>query len=576
MPIRHSRMASICAAAITLTGGLVAVAPPAAAAGPHYLEGDVVQPPDSTWYASAWNIGDEVDGDLIYAFSTKPLTSPAGDGAGLPEGVTRITGDAVDIRDKCVELAGFAAVYRCPVTPTTWETGIQFRVAPDAPDATAYFGYAFVPSGGDLAEGVKTAQTAGELTSLTSGMGSMTVKTLAHAAMNKVEFETPSLASGGSVHHRLHLQMADAGQLSVGIPSADGQPSPGFTSKIKISNVTTSAGVDCGDNIGNCRVSPGEQTIDYTVTATSGLDAWRFETQTRYNIYSREWPPYWDEFSAHSGFTMSGPPTRLNQRLLARDSAGKLWDYLGTRKAAAPFYTRGTAGSGWNSYNAVAKLSPVTEDLYYYNGGTPSAAELRGHGDVVGRDTTGHLWYYHRKFGGWPFSQRTLVGGGWQGYNMITGGGDVNGDHNTDLLARDAAGVLWLYKGTGSASAPFATRTRIGAGWNTYNRLAGSADLTGDDKPDLLARDAAGVLWLYKGTGSASAPFAARTRIGAGWNTYNTISVIGDLTYDRKSDLVARDSAGVLWLYKGTGSASAPFAARTRIGGGWSTYNTIL
>ncbi|MDF6043865.1 VCBS repeat-containing protein [Streptomyces sp. JH14] len=518
-----------------------------------------------------------VEGDLIYALSTKPLTSSGGDGAGLPEGVTHYPDGE---RNKCVELAGFTAVYRCPVTLTLLPIGVSFRVAPDAPDATAYFGYAFVPSGGDLAEGIKTAQTAGELTSRTSGMGSVTIKTLAHAAMNKVEFETPSLASGGSVHHRLRLQMVDEGQLSFGITSADGQPNPGPTDKLKISNLATSAGVDCGDDIAtgalglDCQVSPGEQTIDYTVTATSGLDAWRFETQTRYNIYTKEW--HWDEFSAQSGFTMSGPPTRLNQRLLARDSAGKLWDYRGTGKAAAPFTTRWTAGSGWNSYNAVTKLSPVTEDLYYYNGSTPSAAELRGHGDAVGRDTTGHLWYYHRKFDGWPFSQRTLVGGGWQGYNMITGGGDVNGDQNTDLLTRDAAGVLWLYKGTGSASAPFAARTRIGAGWNTYNRLAGSADLTGDAKPDLLARDAAGVLWLYKGTGSASAPFAARTRIGGGWNTYNTISVIGDLTYDRKSDFVARDSAGVLWLYKGTGSAAAPFAARTRIGGGWNTYNAIL
>ncbi|KAF2774605.1 hypothetical protein [Streptomyces sp. OM5714] len=40
-------------------------------------------------------------------------------------------------------------------------------------------------------------------------------------------------------------------------------------------------------------------------------------------------------------------------------------------------------------------------------------------------------------------------------------------------------------------------------------------------------------------------------------------------------DLVARDSAGVLWLYRGTGSASAPYAARTKIGGGWNTYNVL-
>ncbi|GHE97147.1 hypothetical protein GCM10014715_61790 [Streptomyces spiralis] len=101
------------------------------------------------------------------------------------------------------------------------------------------------------------------------------------------------------------------------------------------------------------------------------------------------------------------------------------------------------------------------------------------------------------------------------------------------------------------------------------------ADLTGDGKADLVARDGSGVLWLYKGTGSASAPYAARTKIGGGWNTYNSLTSAGDLTGDGKADLVARDGSGVLWLYKGTGSASAPYAARTKIGGGWNAYNAL-
>ncbi|MEU1467231.1 VCBS repeat-containing protein [Streptomyces sp. NPDC005761] len=323
--------------------------------------------------------------------------------------------------------------------------------------------------------------------------------------------------------------------------------------------------MDCGAGLGTigggallCHVSPGEQTIDYTVTAASGLDAWRFEMNTRYNIYTDEWPPLWDEFSTQGAFAMSGELPRLNHRLLARDNTGKLRNYQGSGRASVPFYGRGTVGSGWNTYNALTKLSPVTEDLRYDRGGTASAAELRGRGDVVGRDSTGHLWYYHRTFTSSQFSHRTPVGAGWQVYNVITGGGDLNGDQNTDLLAKDAAGVLWLYKGTGNASAPFTARTRIGGGWNTYSQLAGSADLTNDGKPDVLARDRAGALWLYKGTGNASAPFTARTRIGGGWNTYNAVSVVGDLTQDRKTDLVARDAAGVLWLYKAPTTPQPP------------------
>ncbi|MBQ0891366.1 VCBS repeat-containing protein, partial [Streptomyces sp. RM72] len=120
-----------------------------------------------------------------------------------------------------------------------------------------------------------------------------------------------------------------------------------------------------------------------------------------------------------------------------------------------------------------------------------------------------------------------------------------------------------------------AARTRVGGGWNTYSSLTSAGDLTGDSRPDLIARDSAGVLWLYQGTGSASAPYAARTRVGGGWNTYSSLTSAGDLTGDSRPDLIARDSAGVLWLYQGTGNASAPYAARTRVGGGWNTYNVL-
>ncbi|NED04675.1 hypothetical protein G3I55_23765, partial [Streptomyces sp. SID6648] len=66
-------------------------------------------------------------------------------------------------------------------------------------------------------------------------------------------------------------------------------------------------------------------------------------------------------------------------------------------------------------------------------------------------------------------------------------------------------------------------------GWNVYTRLTGGSDLDGDGRTDLLAADTAGVLWFYKGTGSASAPFAARTRVGGGWGVYNEITAVGDI-----------------------------------------------
>ncbi|MFF8843319.1 hypothetical protein ACF08N_11375, partial [Streptomyces sp. NPDC015127] len=76
-------------------------------------------------------------------------------------------------------------------------------------------------------------------------------------------------------------------------------------------------------------------------------------------------------------------------------------------------------------------------------------------------------------------------------------------------------------------------------------------------------------------------PFAARTRIGSGWQIYRAMSAPGDLTDDGRADLVAQDTSGTLWLYRGTGKAAAPYAARVRIvdAGEQSTintYNTLL
>ncbi|MFG2147823.1 FG-GAP repeat domain-containing protein [Streptomyces sp. NPDC048696] len=200
---------------------------------------------------------------------------------------------------------------------------------------------------------------------------------------------------------------------------------------------------------------------------------------------------------------------------------------------------------------------------------------VEGNGDLVGRDRAGVLWYYRGSGNGdAPFASRVKVGGGWQVYDTLIGGGDLTGDGKPDLLARDRGGVLWLYKGTGNPADPFATRTRIGGGWNTYNLITGGADVTGDGRPDLLARDRDGVLWLYEGTGNPAAPFATRTKVGGGWNTYTSIVSPGSLDGRDEGSLLARDHDGRLWIY--FGKSGFPFQPRVQIGTGWNTYDTII
>ncbi|MEU3477219.1 VCBS repeat-containing protein [Streptomyces sp. NPDC033754] len=155
------------------------------------------------------------------------------------------------------------------------------------------------------------------------------------------------------------------------------------------------------------------------------------------------------------------------------------------------------------------------------------------------------------------------VGRGWDIYRTVLSPGTLGGTKEADLIGLDRAGVLWSY--LGYPDGRLTTRARVGGGWGQYTELAGQGDLTGDGRPDITARDKAGVLWLYKGTGDYKAPFAGRTKIGGGWNVYDRLLSLGDSDADGKVDLLARKTTGELLRYSGTGNAARPFTAPVQI-----------
>lgn len=194
--------------------------------------------------------------------------------------------------------------------------------------------------------------------------------------------------------------------------------------------------------------------------------------------------------------------------------------------------------------------------------------------DDDGDDWVDATWLWDDQGYMWSSEQGDEVGHGWNIYNTVLSPGNVGGAVASDVIARDKSGVLWLYLGYGDGKVT--KRYRVGGGWDAYTQIAGHGDLTGDGKSDIVARDKSGVLWLYKGTGDYKAPFAARTKIGGGWNSYNTLVGSGDVDLDGTSDLIARDTKGDLYLYKGTDKAAAPFAARVKIGKGFQTYRALF
>ncbi|MEU7073078.1 VCBS repeat-containing protein [Streptomyces narbonensis] len=276
--------------------------------------------------------------------------------------------------------------------------------------------------------------------------------------------------------------------------------------------------------------------------------------------------------------------------VLVHKRTGKSWN-----SSLGPYNRTGGFGTEWNGEfrdysaalngeytwtltarpdNGIGPALKRTGTLRVDSGTAPHDYSDKGSPDLLLRTGGGRLISYDVRQLRTPWItdwKSTDRGGGWNVYDRLVATGDLAGSKYADLVARDRAGVLWLYQGTGPS---LAKRTAIGGGWQVYDQLTAGSDLTGDSRPDLVATDRSGVLWLYKATGDTAKPFAPRKRIGGGWGGYDKLVATGNIGGGPAGDLVARDRAGVLWLHLGKGNGT--FAPRTRIGGGWQRYSDIV
>ncbi|MFE1347571.1 FG-GAP-like repeat-containing protein [Streptomyces sp. NPDC058757] len=196
--------------------------------------------------------------------------------------------------------------------------------------------------------------------------------------------------------------------------------------------------------------------------------------------------------------------------------------------------------------------------------------------DVLARDAAGVLWrddlLERPADGAVATAERAQIGPGWNTYKHIEAVGNLGGAAHPDLVAVDGGGILWRYLGKGDGT--FTARVQVGGGWQVYNKITGGSDLDGDGRADLLATDASGVLWFYKGTGDLSRPYDTRAQVGGGWQVYNQLTAVGNIAGTAAGDLVARDAEGVLWLYQGNGRGG--FAGRVKVGGGWQVFSQLV
>ncbi|MET9801186.1 trypsin-like serine protease [Streptomyces sp. NPDC006368] len=236
--------------------------------------------------------------------------------------------------------------------------------------------------------------------------------------------------------------------------------------------------------------------------------------------------------------------------LFARSSTGEAFIYASRGTSLG---SRETMGD-WTGINLVRQSDLNRDDAQ----------------DYVLRTADGHLYWWGYDSGTQQYEMHP-IGPGWGGFRDITLPGDLTLDGHTDLVAKDSAGTLWMWAGRGNGT--FSAKVKIGVGWSSYS-VFGKSDFSGDGKPDLLSRDSSGRLWMYKGTGNRTTPISGRVQVGSGWN-FTAYVTTGDLTGDGRADFLVRDSAGDLWVYKGTGKAATPFvtSARIKVGTGWKSYS---
>jgi hypothetical protein len=192
--------------------------------------------------------------------------------------------------------------------------------------------------------------------------------------------------------------------------------------------------------------------------------------------------------------------------------------------------------------------------------------------DLLARTRDGQLFLYPQTSRS-TLGSRIRIGGNWRGYRLLASSADLSGDGVPDLVGVAGDGRVYLFRGSTGSGRPGTGRTALASGWGSMDRLLTPGDANGDGHADLLARDRTGRLWLYPGNGRGG--LGARTLVGSyGWQTYDLLRGVPDLTGDGIPDLVTRTRKGDLWVYSGTGSGR--LAGRRLLGRyGWGVFDTL-
>jgi len=166
-----------------------------------------------------------------------------------------------------------------------------------------------------------------------------------------------------------------------------------------------------------------------------------------------------------------------------------------------------------------------------------------------------------------------LLATSWGEFDVVVGALDRGGDGKTDIMARSSTGQLWLYRGNGAGGWASPNGVRLGTGWNGYQPIS-VGNFDGAGGVDILARQSNGDLWLYRGNGTGGWADTNGTRIGTGWGSFVTVFSPGDFDGVPGTDVLARAADGQLYLFSGTGAGA--LRRGVLIDSGWRAFRAIF
>lgn len=200
----------------------------------------------------------------------------------------------------------------------------------------------------------------------------------------------------------------------------------------------------------------------------------------------------------------------------------------------------GTAGRVRNTGTSVPKANLVL------NAGDWDGD---GRGDVITRSrTTGRLLLHRGTGTGQLRAATTMSRTSFAAVRLLAAVGDMTGDGRPDLLGQPVRGAMRIYPGNG------ATGFRVG--YVAHSAISAISQLgvgfyNGDGAPDSVLRRADGTLVLYPGNGPGG--LTGGTRVGFAGRNYDWVVAVGDITGDRRPDLVARAAVTrKMWLLPGS------------------------